>query len=228
MDELDGVGSFDTVPDTLGEATEFVGGGLAPGVLVSRMFEQLAVVELFATVNIKNGKGLVNKVFELAKRNRETSSFEVGGGIGLWAGSGSGTAWDAGGVQASSASGCGGGKRDPAGAHPRTCAEGWRLVGVEDRSAGFMDAAPAGLGTPCYVRSMRWAGRRQNPWPRGVGMIVVGQLSVEGRHSRARWGARENGHPRNWCGECWGRGKMCLGGGNEFLEFASLVIGRGM
>ena len=60
MDELDGVGSFDTVPDTLGEATEFVGGGLAPGVLVSRMFEQLAVVELFATVNIKNGKGLVN------------------------------------------------------------------------------------------------------------------------------------------------------------------------
>ena len=59
-DESDGVSAPDAAPDSLGEATEFVGGGLAPGVLVSRMFEQLAVVELFATVHIKNDKGLVN------------------------------------------------------------------------------------------------------------------------------------------------------------------------
>lgn len=183
---------------------------------------------MFATVNIKNGKGLVNEVVKLAESIGEASSFEVGGGMGLWAGAGGGTAWDTGVAQASRARGNGSGWRDHAGAHPRACAEGWRLGRVEDRPASLMDASSAGLGTPCYVRPMRWAGRRHNPWARGRGRRVAGLHPLDWRYSWWRWGHQGNGHPRKWRGVRWGRGKVGLCGGNEFSQFSGLIICRGM
>jgi hypothetical protein len=129
-------------------------------------------------------------------------------------------------VRSARGSGCGG--RDPACAHPRACAEGWRLGRVEHRATCLMDASSAGLGTACNVRPMRWAGRRHYSWAGGRGRIVAGQHPLNWWHSIGRGGHRWNGHPRKWRGVHWGRVEVGLCGRNEFLQLSGLVICRGM